>query len=58
MNVRSVVRFVTEHGGLDYAAGRARSFSDIAKQQLASFPASASKRALEAFAEFVVEREK
>lgn len=58
MNVRLVVRFVTEYGGLDYAAGRARSFADTAKQQLVPFPDSPSKHSLEAFADFVVEREK
>ena len=58
MKVRNVVEFVTHYGGLEYASAKARHFAAAAKQDIASFPASPSKSALESFADFVIEREK
>lgn len=58
MKVRRVVEFVTAYGGLDYAADQARRFAAAAKGNLAAFPHCRSREALEAFASFVVEREK
>ncbi len=58
MNVRKIVELVDAHGGLAYAAARAREFASAAKERLACFPDSESRRALEGFADFVVEREK
>ena len=58
MKVRNVIEFVTEYGGLDYAAGRASYFASRAKEKIARFPDSPSKDSLIAFANFVVEREK
>lgn len=58
MKVAPVVDFVTAHGGLEYAAGRAHHFAGLARKDLAPFPDSPSKRSLLAFADFVVEREK
>jgi octaprenyl-diphosphate synthase len=58
MNLRSVVRFVTDHGGIEYASARAGQYADAAKRLLGAFPASPAKTSLEAFADFVVAREK
>jgi len=58
MKVKRVVEFVTGHGGLEYAAERARHFAAAATERLAPFPDSPSKRSLESFARFVVTREK
>ncbi len=58
MNVRKIVEFADAYGGLAYAARRAREFAAAATEQLTCFPDSESKRALEGFAEFVVERDK
>ncbi len=58
MNVRKIVDFVQMYGGLDYATARAREFARMAAERLACFPDSESRRALEGFAAFVVEREK
>jgi len=57
-DVKRVVDFVTDCGGLDYAAKRAREFSSAAKSLLCSFPESPSKTSLLSFADFVIEREK
>ena len=58
IKVQHIVDFVTEHGGIDYAARRARELGDEAKSRIAGFPDSPSKEALLEFAEFVVAREK
>ncbi|MGB6648331.1 MAG: polyprenyl synthetase family protein [Bacteroidota bacterium] len=58
MKVKRVVEFVSAHGGLEYAAERARHFAASATERLAMFPDSPSKRSLESFARFVVSREK
>jgi octaprenyl-diphosphate synthase len=55
-DVRRVLEFVRSHGGLDYAAGRAREYARAASARLDSFPPGPSRESLEAFAQFVVER--
>jgi len=57
-NVRRVLDFVEENGGIAYAERRAGEFSSKAKEHLSSFPDSDSKRSLLGFADFAVEREK
>ncbi len=57
-NVRRVLDFVEEYGGIEYAARRAGEFSSAAKENLSSFPDSVSKQSLFGFADFAVEREK
>jgi octaprenyl-diphosphate synthase len=57
-NVKRVLEFVEEYGGIAYAAKRARDFSARAKEILAPFPDSPSRQALLDFADFVVERDK
>jgi len=56
MDVRRVLEFVRTHGGLDYAAGRARGYAALATECLSPFPPGPAREALEAFAQFVVER--
>jgi octaprenyl-diphosphate synthase len=56
--VKGVVDFVTEYGGLDYAAQMAGDFASRAKTNIASFPDSPSKTSLLSFADFVVERDR
>jgi octaprenyl-diphosphate synthase len=58
VDVRRIVRFAEEHGGIDYATARARHYAAEAKSRLVMFPASPSRTSLEAFADFVVDREK
>lgn len=58
IDVRRIVRFAEEHGGIAYATQRARHYAAQAKEQIATFPDSPSKASLAAFADFVVDREK
>ena len=58
MKVSTIVAFVENYGGLDYAATRAREYAAAATARLVALPDSPSKRSLTAFAEFVVQREK
>ncbi len=58
MDIKRVVQFVESNGGLEYAARRAREYSDSAIATLASLPDSESKTSLKEFADFVVDREK
>jgi octaprenyl-diphosphate synthase len=58
MKVSAIVAFVQNHGGLDYAATRAREYAAAATARLAALPDSPGKRSLTAFADFVVQREK
>jgi octaprenyl-diphosphate synthase len=58
MKVERVVEFVTRYGGLEYAAARAAHYASTAQKQLESFPDTPGKRALAAFADFVIERNK
>ncbi len=56
-DVQWVVDFVKNAGGIDYAVERARHYSDLARNDLASLPESDSKEALLEFVDFVMERE-
>jgi geranylgeranyl pyrophosphate synthase len=58
VNVRHIVALVERHGGIDYAMNRAREFARTAQRRLEVFPDSPSHRSLNAFADFVIEREK
>ncbi len=57
-NIKRVLDFVERHGGIEYAAKRAREFSALAKEKISPFPDSPSKRSLLGFADFVVSRDK
>ena len=54
--VETVIDFVRENKGIDYAAGKAQDYSQNAKQALSKLPDSQSKLALEALVNFVIER--
>ena len=58
MKVREVVAFVTQYGGIAYATNQAYAFVRQAQERIAGFPDSPAKASLNAFADFVVEREK
>jgi octaprenyl-diphosphate synthase len=51
-----VIKFVRENGGIEYAVGQARNYSNLAKEALCKLPDSQSKLALEALIDFVVDR--
>lgn len=53
-----VTKFVSDAGGLDYAYRKAQEYSRRAIEAIANVPASDAKSALEAFAVYVVERER
>ncbi len=55
-DVKRVARFVMDRGGIDYAQKRARDLVDEARSKLAGLPMSDARAALEAFAEFTIER--
>jgi octaprenyl-diphosphate synthase len=55
-NVEVVINFVRENKGIDYAIGKARTYSQNAKDALKKLPDSQSKLALEALVDFVVDR--
>jgi octaprenyl-diphosphate synthase len=55
-NVQAVLNFVKENNGIDYAIGKARLYSQLAKEALAKLPDSQSKLALEALIDFVIDR--
>ena len=55
-NVDAVINFVRENKGIDYAVGKARFYSQTAKDALKKLPDSQSKLALEALVDFVVDR--
>jgi octaprenyl-diphosphate synthase len=58
MKVQTVIDFVERQGGLAYATAKAREYAGKAKDDLAGLPPTPSRRSLEAFADFVVERVK
>jgi octaprenyl-diphosphate synthase len=58
MDVRAIVSFVEEHGGITYAEAQARRFTAEAVQQLDLLPTSPAKSSLAEFADFVVARAK
>jgi octaprenyl-diphosphate synthase len=55
-NVDAVINFVRENKGIDYAVGKARFYSQAAKDALKKLPDSQSKLALEALVDFVIDR--
>jgi octaprenyl-diphosphate synthase len=58
MKAQSVIDFVERQGGLAYATAKAREYAGKAKEDLAGLPSTPARKSLEAFADFVVEREK
>jgi octaprenyl-diphosphate synthase len=58
MKVREIVAFVTQYGGIAYATEQAYAYVRQAQERIAGFPDSPAKASLNAFADFVVEREK
>lgn len=54
--VKEVIKFVRENGGIDYALETAKSYSNKAKEALKILPDSQSKIALEALVDFVIDR--
>ena len=56
--VKNVMEFVMEYGGLDYATQQAGEFASRAKSMLSGFPDSPSKTSLLSFADFVVQRDR
>lgn len=57
-NIREVVDFVKEHGGIEYAQSKAAEFTACAQENLSIFPESPSKKSLMKFTKFVTERSK
>ena len=55
-DVKEVIKFVRENGGIDYALETAKSYSNRAKEALKILPDSQSKVALEALVDFVIDR--
>jgi octaprenyl-diphosphate synthase len=51
-----VIRFVQEHGGIDYALSKAEQYATLARQHLASLPDSDAKDSLNLFVDFVTAR--
>lgn len=56
--IETVVNFVKEHGGIEYATQRMLDFSNSAKNILLQFPESDYRKSLELLCNFVVERKK
>ncbi len=57
-DVEYIVDFVHTHGGITYAESRALEFGSAARRCLAPLADSDAKRSLEAFIDFVMERDK
>lgn len=55
-DVRAVLNFVQQYGGLDYAARKAQELVDEAKAKIARFPDSPAKQAMLDFADFSIQR--
>jgi octaprenyl-diphosphate synthase len=55
-DVKEVIKFVRENGGIEYALETAKSYSNKAKKSLKILPDSQSKVALEALVDFVIDR--
>ncbi|MFC2103013.1 polyprenyl synthetase family protein [Bacteroidota bacterium] len=55
-DVKKVINFVRENGGIDYAIEQAKLYSNKAKNVLSVLPDSQSKIALEALVDFVIDR--
>ncbi len=58
MKVNKIVEFVHAHGGLEYAAARAKHYAAAAAERLEGFANSPSKSSLTNFAKFAVTRKK
>ncbi|MEE9186820.1 MAG: polyprenyl synthetase family protein [Bacteroidota bacterium] len=56
--LKMVVQFAQDYGGIEYAVGQARRYARLAAEQLESLPESPGKQALRDFVEFVVSRTK
>ena len=56
-DIQWVIDFVKSVGGIDYAIGKARQYSNHARNDLALVPDSPSKNSLLQFVDFVTERE-
>jgi octaprenyl-diphosphate synthase len=56
-NINTIVKFVTDHNGIDYAKQKAESFADEAIAKLDIFEESEEKNTLINFAKFVINRE-
>lgn len=56
--LQSVVEFVSEYGGIEYAVQKARDYSARALEALEPLPPSPAKDSLSEFVEFVMERSK
>ena len=54
--VDTVIEFVRNNNGIDYAISKARTYSQYAKEALNKLPDSQSKLALEALVDFVIDR--
>ncbi|MCW8818520.1 MAG: polyprenyl synthetase family protein, partial [Ignavibacteriaceae bacterium] len=54
--VEAVIEFVRENNGIDYSIGKAKTYSQNAKDALNKIPDSQSKLALEALVDFVIDR--
>jgi len=55
-DIKEIIKFVRENGGIDYALETAKSYSNKAKESLKILPDSQSKVALEALVDFVIDR--
>ena len=55
-NVKTIIEFVREHHGIEYALEKANTYSNKAKELLKIFPDSQSKIAMEALVDFVTDR--
>lgn len=54
--IETVIEFVKENKGIDYAVNKARSYSQAAREALNKLPDSQSKLALEGLVDFVIDR--
>jgi octaprenyl-diphosphate synthase len=57
-DVRQIIRFVTEHGGIDYAAKKAEDYRKEARKCLTTLPDSPAKESLVLFIDYVMKRSK
>ena len=55
-NLKTVIDFVKENGGIEYSYKVAKDYSDSAKENLKIFPESDSRKALEMLVDFVIDR--
>lgn len=55
-DIKEVINFVRENGGIEYAIETAKSHTDKAKKALSILPDSQSKVAMEALVDFIIDR--